>query len=191
MRGGGRIVGLAMMAISVVLFVGWTAAVVASGSTSGGLVLGLFLALVVCAPLLGIGFYLWRKGQQEESEFAQVAQEKKILNMVLTQGQVSVQEIIVELQQPRETVEDMIRNLVGKQLFSGAINWEKGLLLQCRQPEVDGRPELSQLRRRSRTGRQGTDPMRLVRQRGLSDPTGCNAVEQRCVMNRERFNPIT
>ena len=128
MRGGGRIVGLAMMAISVVLFVGWAAAVVTSGTTGGGLVLGLFLALVVCAPLLGIGFYLWRKGQQEESEFAQVAQEKKILNMVLTQGQVSVQEIIVELQQPRETVEDMIRTLVGKQLFSGAINWEKGLL---------------------------------------------------------------
>ena len=58
--------------------------------------------MVVCAPLLGIGFYLWRQGQQEESEFAQVAQEKKILNMVLTQGQVSIQEIIVELQQPRE-----------------------------------------------------------------------------------------
>ena len=48
--------------------------VAASGTTSGGLILGLFLALIVCAPLLGIGFYLWRKGQQEESEFAQVAQ---------------------------------------------------------------------------------------------------------------------
>ena len=115
MRGGGRIVGLAIMGIAGVLFVGWTAAVAASGTTSGGLILGLFLALIVCAPLLGIGFYLWRKGQQEESEFAQVAQEKKILNMALTQGQVSVQEIIsgVELQQPRESVEDMIRNLVG------------------------------------------------------------------------------
>ncbi len=56
MRGGGRIVGLAIMAISVVLFVGWTATVVTSGTNAGGLVLGLFLALVVCAPLLGIGF---------------------------------------------------------------------------------------------------------------------------------------
>lgn len=140
MRGGGRVVGLAMMGITVVLFVGWTAAVAASGTTTGGLVLGLFLALVVCAPLLGIGFYLWRKGQQEESAFAQVAQEKKILNMVLTQGQVSVQEIIAELQQPREAVEDMIRNLVGKQLFSGAINWEKGTLFSVdSQTLTDGR----------------------------------------------------
>ena len=140
MRGGGKIVGLVMMGITVVLFAGWTAAVAASDTTSGGLILGLFLALVVCAPLLGIGFYLWRKGQQEEGEFAQVAQEKKILNMVLTQGQVSVQEIVVELQQPRETVEDMIRNLVGKQLFSGAINWEKGLLFSVdSQMLTDGR----------------------------------------------------
>ena len=140
MRGGGRIVGLATMAISAVLFLGWTVAVITSGTTAGGIALGLFLALIVCAPLLGIGFYLWRKGQQELTEFAQVAQEKKILNMVLTQGQVSVQEIIVELQQPRETVEDMIRNLVGKQLFSGAINWEEGLLYSVdSQKLTDGR----------------------------------------------------
>ncbi len=140
MRGGGRIVGLAIMAISAVLFLGWLAAVATSGTTGGGIVLGVFLALIVCAPLLGIGFYLWRKGQQEETEFAQVAQEKKILNMVLTQGQVTVQEIIVELQQPRETVEDMIRNLVGKQLFSGAINWEEGLLYSVdSQKLTDGR----------------------------------------------------
>jgi ribosomal protein S27AE len=77
---------------------------------------------------VGIGFYLFRKGQQEEGQFAQVAKEKKILNMVLTQGQVSVQEIVVELQEPREQVEEMIRNVVGKQLFSGAINWDKGVL---------------------------------------------------------------
>ena len=140
MRGGARIVGLAIMAISAILFAGWIAAVATSGTTAGGMALGLFLALVVCAPLLGIGFYLWRKGQQEESEFAQVAQEKQILNMILTQGQVTVQEIIVELQQPRESVEDMIRNLVGKQLFSGAINWEEGVLYSVdSQKLTDGR----------------------------------------------------
>ena len=45
-----------------------------------------------------------------------------------TQGQVTIQEIVVELEEPRENVEDMIRNVVGKQLFSGAINWERGVL---------------------------------------------------------------
>lgn len=129
MRGGGRIIGIAMMIIAVVLLIGWSVTVItAEGNTAGGMILGVFLALIVCAPLVGIGFYLFRKGQQEDSQFAQVAKEKKILNMVLTQGQVTVQEIVVELQEPREQVEEMIRNVVGKQLFSGAINWDKGIL---------------------------------------------------------------
>lgn len=129
MRGGGRIVGLAIMVISVVLLVAWSLTVVtAEGNSAGGMVLGVFLALVVSAPLAAIGFYLFRKGKQEESEFAQVKKEKTILNMVLTQGQVTIHEIVVEMEEPRENVEDMIRNLVGKQLFSGAINWDKGIL---------------------------------------------------------------
>jgi DNA-directed RNA polymerase subunit RPC12/RpoP len=129
MRGGGRIVGLAMMIVAVVLLIGWSVTVItAEGNSTGGMVLGVFLGLVVCALLVGIGFYLFRRGQTEETEFEQVAKEKKILNMVLTQGQVTVQEIVVELEEPREQVEDMIRNVVGKQLFSGAINWDKGVL---------------------------------------------------------------
>jgi DNA-directed RNA polymerase subunit RPC12/RpoP len=129
MRGGGRVVGLVIIGISAVLLVGWTAVVVtAEGNTPGGMLLGIFLALVVTLPLAGIGVYVLRKGTQEEKEFQRVEKEKTILNMVLTQGQVTIQEIVVELQQPREVVEDMIRSLVGKQLFSGAINWDKGIL---------------------------------------------------------------
>lgn len=140
MRENGRIVGLIIMMIAGVLFVGWTAVVATSDTTTGGLIVGLFLAMLVCVPLAGIGFYLFRRGQQEEREFAQVAKEKKILNMVLTQGQVTVQEIIVELQQPREDVEDMIRHLVGKQLFSGAINWDQGILFSIESQNLtDGR----------------------------------------------------
>ncbi len=129
MRGGGRIIGIAMMIIAVVLLIGWSLTVItAEGNSPGGIVLGVFLALIVCAPLAAIGFYLFRKGRQEEGQFAQVAKEKTILNMVLTQGQVTIQEIVVELEEPREQVEAMIRNVVGKQLFSGAINWDKGVL---------------------------------------------------------------
>lgn len=140
MRENGRIVGLIIMMIAGVLFVGWTAVVATSDTPTGGLIVGLFLALLVCVPLAGIGFYLFRRGQLEEKAFAQVAKEKKILNMVLTQGQVTVQEIIVELQQPREDVEDMIRHLVGKQLFSGAIDWDQGILFSIESQNLtDGR----------------------------------------------------
>ena len=128
MRGGGRIVGLVIIAIAVLLFLGGSAVVFSSGADKGGIILGVFALLLVCAPLVGVGLYLQRQGSQEQSQFAQVEKEKKLLNMVLTQGQVSISEIVAEMQQPTDEVEEMIRNLVGKQLFSGAINWDKGVL---------------------------------------------------------------
>ena len=72
MRGGGRIVGLIIIAIGSLLFLGWSATVVASGATPGGIVLGIFVALLVCAPLVGVGLYLQRQGSQENTQFARV-----------------------------------------------------------------------------------------------------------------------
>lgn len=129
MIGGGKIVGIILMAISAILLIGWVGWMIAEPSVNGGgLMLGIFLALLVTAPVLGIGAYLFRKGSDEEEQYATVKQEKKILNMVLTQGQVTIGELVGELGLPRDDVEDMIRDLVGKQLFSGAINWDKGIL---------------------------------------------------------------
>ncbi len=132
MIGSGRIVGLGLIIGSVVLLLGFIAwavtAVVGSETSATGMVLGIFLALVVFAPIIGIGIYLLRRGQSEQQQFDVVSQEKKILNMVLAQGQVGMGELIGELGEPRDRVEEMIRNLVGKRLFSGAINWDKGIL---------------------------------------------------------------
>jgi DNA-directed RNA polymerase subunit RPC12/RpoP/predicted transcriptional regulator len=132
MIGGGRTVGVVLMLISAVLLVAFGAwasvALMTSETTSGGLVLGMVIAVAVLGPVFGIGAYVFRKGTAEQTEFASVQQEKKILNMVLTQGQVTIAELVAELEAPRESIEEMIRNLVGKQLFSGAINWEKGIL---------------------------------------------------------------
>ena len=62
------------------------------------------------------------------AEFAEVEKQKKILNMVLAQGKVSLSDVAVELDTPVDKVEDMVRDLVGKNLFSGAINWNDGVL---------------------------------------------------------------
>jgi DNA-directed RNA polymerase subunit RPC12/RpoP/predicted transcriptional regulator len=140
MIGGGRTVGVVLMLISAVLLVAFGAwasvALMTSETTSGGLVLGMVIALAVLGPVFGIGAYVFRKGTAEQTEFASVQQEKKILNMVLTQGQVTIAELVAELEAPRESVEEMIRNLVGKQLFSGAINWEKGILYSVESQEL-------------------------------------------------------
>ncbi|MEJ5199634.1 MAG: hypothetical protein WHX53_11980, partial [Anaerolineae bacterium] len=72
--------------------------------------------------------YLVTKSQQEKTEYAAIEKQKKLLNMVLTQGKVTLAEAALELAVPRDQVEDMVRDLVGKNLFSGAVNWNDGVL---------------------------------------------------------------
>ena len=140
MVGGGRIVGIILMGIAGFLLAAFFAWVMTEDITGGGRTLGILLALMVTAPIFGIGAYLFRKGSDEEEQYATVKQEKKILNMVLTQGQVTIGELVAELELPRDDVEDMIRDLVGKQLFSGAINWDKGILYSVESQQLtDGR----------------------------------------------------
>jgi DNA-directed RNA polymerase subunit RPC12/RpoP len=142
MIGGGKTVGLILMIVSAALLLVFGAWLLTAFSTtetsSGGAVLGLGLALLTMAPLFGIGAYLFRKGGQEQQEYAQVAKEKQILNAVLTRGQVTITELIADLQLPRDEIEKMIQALVGKQLFSGAINWEKGVLYSVESQKLTG-----------------------------------------------------
>jgi DNA-directed RNA polymerase subunit RPC12/RpoP len=88
----------------------------------------LIVTIIVVLPLGAGGIYLLVKARQESTAYAEVEKEKKILNMVLAQGKVSLSEVALELDAPRDQVEDMVRDLVGKELFSGAINWQDGLL---------------------------------------------------------------
>jgi len=144
MIGGGRTVGLGLMLGSGVLllaFLGWLITAFGTSETSGaGLAIGVVLALVILVPIFGVGFYVFRRGTVEKDQFATVQQQKKLLNIVLTQGRVTVAEVVAELQVPRDSVEEMIRDLVGKKLFSGAINWDKGILYSVEsQSLTDGR----------------------------------------------------
>ena len=142
MIGGGKTVGLVLMIVSAVLllvFGGWLLTAFSTTETSsGGGGLGVLLGLLVMAPLFGVGAYLFRKGGQEQQEYVQVAKEKQILNAVLARGQVTITELIADMQLPREEIEGMIQDLVGKQLFSGAINWEKGILYSVESQKLTG-----------------------------------------------------
>ncbi len=128
MIGGGKIAGLVLMIVSAIFFVAFLFWSQGAIEDSGGFRLGIMLATIILAPIFGIGVYIFRKGTSEQSQFAEVQKEKKLLNMVLTQGQVNIGELVGELEMPRDAVEDMIRSVVGKQLFSGAIDWKKGVL---------------------------------------------------------------
>ncbi len=86
------------------------------------------MTIFVSLPLAAAGAWFFVKGRGEAADFAEVEKEKKILNMVVTQGQVSVAETALELDASRDQVKEWIYDLVGKGLFSGYINWDEGML---------------------------------------------------------------
>jgi DNA-directed RNA polymerase subunit RPC12/RpoP len=146
MPGQGRTIGIILIAVASVVFVVAAVLMIAQVSTgettSTGAILGiLIVTVVVVLPLGAGGIYLLVKGRQESAEYAEIAKQKKILNMVLAQGKVSLSEVALELDTPRDQVEDMVRDLVGKELFSGAINWQDGVLYsrQASQMKADGK----------------------------------------------------
>jgi len=130
----GRLAGIILIAISILILVASVAVLGTQlfseeSATAGGQMLGLVLIFIfVVIPLGAVGVYLLVRGQAEEKKMDKARQERKLLNMVLTQGKVSFAEAALELDLTRDQVEDLVRDLVGKQLFTGAVNWNDGVL---------------------------------------------------------------
>lgn len=129
MNNVGRTAGIVLILAGVgfcLLAGAWLAV---SGTSRGGAVLGALLAfLFVVVPLVGLGAYLYLRGSQEAREQAQVEHERRILDMVMTRGQVRISDLVLELKASRDQVQNWIYDLVGKELFSGYVNWNEGVL---------------------------------------------------------------
>jgi hypothetical protein len=94
-----------------------------------GAVLGFaLLAVLLVGPLAAVGIVILVRGRHEEAEEAEADKQRKILDMVKTRGEVHISDVIVELQSDRQTVQEMIYDLVGMGVFSGYINWDEGIL---------------------------------------------------------------
>ena len=99
-----------------------------SGLRLSGALLGLAGILILALPFLGVGAYMIVQGQREARELAEVEKEKKILNMVQTQGKVMLPNVAVELGASMAQVKNYIYDLVGKGLFTGYIDWQSSTL---------------------------------------------------------------
>lgn len=132
MIGQARVVGGLLLAGGAMLgtvAIMWLRAARADGSLAqGGFTLGLFFVLALILPVMAAGVYLLVKGRTETAEHARAAQTRKLLNMVLTQGQVRIADAVVELGLPREEVREIIYDAVGRGLFSGYVSWRAGVL---------------------------------------------------------------
>jgi hypothetical protein len=97
--------------------------------TGGAAVLGMAIGIIVLSlPQLAFGVYLLSRGQTEAVTAARAGKQRQLLGVVKTRGQVPVSDLAIELQTSRDEVQAMLHELVGMGLFSGYINWEKGVL---------------------------------------------------------------
>jgi hypothetical protein len=128
------IVGLVVAALGIL----WGLANLGGELETSGFVLVVGLAIVLALPFLGVGVYMVVQSRAEEAEMAEVQKQKQVLNMVATQGQISIAEAALELDVSRDQIKAWIYDLVGKGLFSGYINWDDGLLISRRAAELRG-----------------------------------------------------
>ena len=130
--GQGKTYGLILVFAGLALgLVGgvWLGTTFASGALqAGGFTLGLAILTVLVLPFLGVGAVVLVRGRAESRDMARVAKERRLLNMVTTQGRLAVSDAALELSLTRDQVRDCIYDLVGKGLFTGYINWNDGIL---------------------------------------------------------------
>jgi len=132
MGGNARVVGIILIVIGVIVAVVagvWLLAGISDEQvTQSGAILGFAIALVIVLPLLAIGVYLTIRGGREAQELAEVRKQRRILEMVTTQGKAPISDVALELGASRDQVKNYIYDLVGKGLFSGYIRWDEGVL---------------------------------------------------------------
>lgn len=144
MSASGKTIGLILIGVGVAigLAVGaWLIAGWAEGSTRGsGALLGLVLLLMfIVLPLVGGGLVLLSKGRAEEKQLAEVRSQRALLDIVKTRGQVQISDLVLELGSTRDKVQQDLHHLVGRGLFSGYVDWDKGQLYSVEASQLTGR----------------------------------------------------
>ena len=129
----GRILGIILIAGGIIVGIIITALMLVyrgEGSlTSGAAMLGWVLGMAVMVlPQLAIGAFLLWKGGQEAAVAEKADQQRELLNIVKSRGQVDIRDVAIEMQVSKDDVHDMIHDLVGMGLYSGYINWDEGML---------------------------------------------------------------
>ncbi len=144
MAASGRVVGALLLAAGVllgVLLVAWLGFGLRENNLEGsGAVLGLILGFgVLVLPLVGGGIYFLLRGRAEARELAEVEAQRRLLNIVATRGQVAIPDLVLEMKSTREAVQNDLYELVGRGLFSGYVDWRKGVLYSVEASQLQGR----------------------------------------------------
>lgn len=144
MAASGRVIGIILTGAGVVLGIAitaWILAGVNEGNLEGsGAALGLSLLLgLIVLPLVGGGVFLILRGNAEARELSVINEQRKLLDMVKTRGQLNIDDAVLELNTTRDAVQDNLHALVGRGLFSGYVDWDRGTLYSVDARELSSR----------------------------------------------------
>lgn len=130
-----RILGIVLIIISlgVAAWLGVGLAELSEGQSRAGHVLGLVLFSL---PFFAVGLYLLLVSRGEIKQESQADKQRTILNAVTTRGRVSVADLAIECDLTREQVKANIYDLIGKDLFRGYVNWERGELVSAEAAQI-------------------------------------------------------
>lgn len=144
MNATGRTIGIVLTGAGIVIGIAvgvWLLLGVQEGNLQGsGAAFGgvLFFGVLVL-PLIGAGIFFIVKGSAEAKNLARVQEQRRVLDMVKTRGQVDISDMVLELQSSTEKVRNDIYDLVGRGLFSGYVDWDKGTLYSVEASQLQGR----------------------------------------------------
>src|SRR3990172_6388984 len=127
-----RIIGVVLIVVSLGIDA-WLGAGLASGSRATGVALGFVLFSL---PFLAVGIYLLMSSRGEIKAESKADKERTILNSVMTRGKVSIADLAIEGDLNREQVKAYIYDLIGKDLFRGYVNWERGELVSAEAAQI-------------------------------------------------------
>lgn len=144
MAASGRLVGLLLIAAGAIIGLVLGAWILASWSSDGGLqttgaIFALaFLLAVLVIPLVGSGIYFTAKGRAEAKDIERVQEQRRLLDIISTRGQVGIADLVLELKTTRDNVQSDLYDLVGRGLFSGYVDWSKGELYSVEASKLQG-----------------------------------------------------
>ena len=144
MRASGRVVGLILIAVGAVVGIlagTWLILNVQSDDlqTTGAVFGAVFIYGLIVLPLIGGGMFLLIKGQSEAKDLANVDRQRELLGIISTRGQVSIGDVVLQMKSTRDQVQSDLNALVSRGLFSGYVDWSKGMLYSVEASKLQGR----------------------------------------------------
>ena len=144
MRASGRVVGLILIAVGAIVGIlagTWLILNVQSDDlqTTGAVFGAVFIYGLIVLPLVGGGVFLLIKGQSEAKDLANVDRQRELLGIISTRGQVSIGDVVLQMKSTRDQVQADLNALVSRGLFSGYVDWSKGMLYSVEASKLQGR----------------------------------------------------